>query len=318
MTRDELLAELRASGAEVLAAMQAVPAGRLESGAYENGWTVRQLLAHLASMEYAYGRLPDLAHRVASGTVADNGGAVAIDEYNARQVARRAGYPVAELADEFARGRARLINQVRELDEALLAVHVRSAGGSSGTLARVIAAVAAAHVRTYVRDLLQAASGTPTAAQRASAALHLAGEEAAQICEAASPAAWLRRNGDDWSAAAIAGHMAELLPYWATQAAEAAAAPGTRLGRDLGAPERLGGVAQGESVAPAGAAVLLRRAATQAASVLEGIPVDAWAKPVPTARFGTISLERAVALLLVDHAREHVAQLTAALTAPAS
>src|SRR5581483_5628381 len=58
----ELVTELRASGAEALAAMAAVPANALGNPGYEQGWTVRQIMAHVAAMEFAYRRLPEVAN----------------------------------------------------------------------------------------------------------------------------------------------------------------------------------------------------------------------------------------------------------------
>src|SRR5438477_170008 len=48
-SKAELLAALRASRAEVVAIVRALPAAALEQGRYESGWNGRQILAHLAS-----------------------------------------------------------------------------------------------------------------------------------------------------------------------------------------------------------------------------------------------------------------------------
>ena len=60
-SKQELLDALRASRDEVLATVRALPPARLEEGRYENGWNGRQILAHVASIEWSYPRLIDIA-----------------------------------------------------------------------------------------------------------------------------------------------------------------------------------------------------------------------------------------------------------------
>ena len=60
-TKQELLDAFRASRDEVLALVRALPPARLEEGRYENGWNGRQILAHVASIEWSYPRLIDIA-----------------------------------------------------------------------------------------------------------------------------------------------------------------------------------------------------------------------------------------------------------------
>src|ERR1700722_15167015 len=52
-----------------------------------------------------------------------------------------------------------------------------------------------------------------------------------------SEEAWLRKPADgEWSAAEIVGHIIELEPYWAREAARLAADPGVEIGRGLDDP----------------------------------------------------------------------------------
>ena len=60
-SRAELLEALRASRDEVVAIVNAMSPNRLEEGRYENGWNGRQILAHIASIEWSYPRLIDIA-----------------------------------------------------------------------------------------------------------------------------------------------------------------------------------------------------------------------------------------------------------------
>src|SRR3972149_2398881 len=60
-SKADLLEALRSTGREVLARVHSMPKGELEQGRYENGWTARQILAHVASIEWTYPRLLELA-----------------------------------------------------------------------------------------------------------------------------------------------------------------------------------------------------------------------------------------------------------------
>jgi hypothetical protein len=159
-SKTELLALLRSSGEEVVRIVRAQTPERLEAGRYENGWNGRQILAHLASIEWTYPRLIDIARSAETPEAAPAAGAPPTremrggnDAYNERQVAKRAHLSVAELLAEFERNRAVTIQAVEATDEALLARRIRSAGGVVGPLALVVALVAVAHVLGHARDI---------------------------------------------------------------------------------------------------------------------------------------------------------------------
>ena len=169
-TRAELLAALRASRDEVLALVRGLPPGRLEEGRYENSWNGRQILAHIASIEWTYPRLIDLAREAAEAGPGPAAGAAdppsrtmrgGNDAYNERQVARRAHMSRDELLAEFERNRAATIAAVEAVDDVLLARPIRSAGGIAGPLASVFQRVAVEHVLGHARDL-----AGPAAARR--------------------------------------------------------------------------------------------------------------------------------------------------------
>jgi len=169
-TKPELLAALRDGAADALARLRALPPAEFERGRYESGWNGRQILAHIASIEWTYPKLIDVAKEVApprSGEGPGVGSAAGpptriaqggILSYNDRQVAKRAEASVAELLAEFEQNRAATIAAVEGVDEALLAKEIRSAGGITGPLAGVINAVAVLHVQAHVNDIVGAAS----------------------------------------------------------------------------------------------------------------------------------------------------------------
>lgn len=174
-TRAELIDTLRTTGERVVARLRLLDPASYELGRYEGGWNARQILAHVAALEWTYARLIDVARQAPAGapaapapaastdvrrTTAEESPGVAtrpvrggIDDYNARQVEKRAGASVAELLDEFAANRARTIAAVEAAEDDLLATPIRSAGGITGPLASVIMAVAVQHVMMHVADI---------------------------------------------------------------------------------------------------------------------------------------------------------------------
>ena len=170
-SKSELLEALRANEQEAVTALRALPGEAFEQGRYENGWNGRQILAHIASIEWTYPRLLDIARQsvaVAEGNQAAGEPATptaesstlptrtaqgGIDAYNERQVAKRAQASVEELLEEFRRNRAATIAAVEQADEDLLAVPIRSAGGIPGPVGLVIEQVVVGHVRAHVRDI---------------------------------------------------------------------------------------------------------------------------------------------------------------------
>ena len=155
-TRDELIAGLRESGENFTSLVAALPAASFEEGRYENGWNARQILAHVAAIEWTYPRLlelplqPALAGASEPATRQTEGG---IDAYNARQVTKREGVPVSELLAEFRRNRDATIAAVAAADQALLVLPITSAGGRTGPLGLVFEQVAVGHFVEHGRDI---------------------------------------------------------------------------------------------------------------------------------------------------------------------
>ncbi len=155
-SKAELLQALRASRDEVGRLVRSMPPAALEQGRYEGGWNARQILAHIASIEWSYPRLIDIARSepppddAPPPTRTMKGGN---DSYNDRQVAKREHLTVAELLAEFEKNRAATIQAVEAADEALFTRRIRSAGGVVGPLALVFHQIAVAHVLGHARDI---------------------------------------------------------------------------------------------------------------------------------------------------------------------
>ena len=160
-SKAELLAALRSSGDATVATIEALPEAAFGEGRYENGWNARQILAHIASIEWTYARLLEIPGQAAAtppknGALPTREAQGGMDAYNARQVERRAGASIAELIEELKTNRARTIAAVEEADETLLSQPIKSAGGRTGPLANVFYEVAVEHIREHCRDLAAA------------------------------------------------------------------------------------------------------------------------------------------------------------------
>jgi uncharacterized damage-inducible protein DinB len=157
-SKEQLLADLEANGAAAVAKLAALAPEQFERGRYENGWNGRQILAHMASIEWTYARLIELAAAPPAEGSAEGSERAAsaqggIDGYNARQVEKRANATVPELLEEFQANRRKTIGAVAAADEALFEVPIRSAGGRTGTLAKVFNEVALDHVTGHSNDI---------------------------------------------------------------------------------------------------------------------------------------------------------------------
>jgi hypothetical protein len=78
-----------------------------------------------------------------------------INDYNERQVEKRAQATVAELIAESETNRATTVAAFEAADEALLQVPIRSAGGVTGPLANVITMVGIMHVEGHISDIVR-------------------------------------------------------------------------------------------------------------------------------------------------------------------
>ena len=163
-SKAELLTKLRTSRDEIVSKLRALPPDSFEQGRYESGWNGRQILAHIASIEWTYPRLVDVAREAQSPKPAEapkeasaepatrpmRGG---INDYNERQVEKRAQMTVDELIAEFEQNRATTIAAFEQADDSLLSQPIKSAGGVTGPLADVVTMIAIAHVDQHARDI---------------------------------------------------------------------------------------------------------------------------------------------------------------------
>ena len=154
ITKQELIDNMRESGSELVAAARRVSPERWPEGRYEEGWTAKDILAHVASIEWTYPKLLLLAAQPApEDRDAEGRFRGGIGDYNQRRVDERRDRSVEELLAEFERNREATIAAVQEADEALLRQRVRSAGAVEGTAAEVLNFLTVEHVGQHLDDL---------------------------------------------------------------------------------------------------------------------------------------------------------------------
>jgi hypothetical protein len=131
--------------------------------------------------------------------------------------------------------------------------------------------------------------------------------------QTASVEEWTRRpSPEEWTAAEVAGHMAELEVHWARMAASVASQPGLDIGRPLDNPRRLEGPTSGATRSLSDGIAHLAQAGKDAASILRSIPANGW-----SAQGQRDGEPRIVADIvqrsILEHAHTHVEQCLAAL-----
>ena len=157
VTKEQLLEDMRSSRDRLLEVVPAMPAEHWTEARYEEGWTARDILAHVASIEWTYPRILDLADKAKEPeppkVEPPKHRPPGFGDYNQRQVAKRADATVADLLEEFERNRAATIAAVEAAHEDLLRERVRSAGGVEGTAAEVLNYLAVIHLNAHLDDL---------------------------------------------------------------------------------------------------------------------------------------------------------------------
>ena len=156
VTKEQLLENMRSGRERIVAAVSEVPEAHWTEGRYEEGWTARDILAHIASIEWTYPRILDLADKTIEPEPPKEPAKPrppGLGDYNQRQVAKRTDATVQDLLEEFERNRAATIAAVEEADEDLLRERVRSAGGLEGTAAEVLNYLAVIHHDGHLDDV---------------------------------------------------------------------------------------------------------------------------------------------------------------------
>jgi uncharacterized damage-inducible protein DinB len=125
-----------------------------------------------------------------------------------------------------------------------------------------------------------------------------------------------RQSPDEWTAAEVVAHMAEMMPYWARVAAAIAREPGSSFGRELDDPDRVGAVTSSNQIPRSESLARLRHAAHEAATAIRGLDASAWEISGKHQTRGEMSIARLIDELLMAHVAAHVQQALTAAGAP--
>ena len=163
-TKKELITALQQSGDDLLTRVGNMDDDALDQGRYENGWNAKQILAHVASIEWTYKKLVDTAKQPRSTARPTGRGGPVRRAATRRQPHRRLQQPpgrpprrqVREGAPPRVQGEPRRHHRRRPVLRRRRSSRsaTRSAGGAQGTLAEVIMFVAVSHVQQHTRDLV--------------------------------------------------------------------------------------------------------------------------------------------------------------------
>jgi hypothetical protein len=141
-------------------------------------------------------------------------------------------------------------------------------------------------------------------------------EEVARLLQAPGMAARLRSapRKEEWSAMQTLGHMTEMIPYWLNHCHVLIAATGEppRFGRTAGSPERLAGVAQGETVEPDALLGRLGEEVRAAAGTIRKLSAVERGKRGLSGERGEMTVAEVIEAFIVSHAEEHLEQVRAA------
>jgi uncharacterized damage-inducible protein DinB len=119
----------------------------------------------------------------------------------------------------------------------------------------------------------------------------------------------------EWPVMSTLAHVAEMLPYWATQAQRIAATPGTPFGRSHDDPGRLGAIAQHAADPLEVVRTSLQSSREEALGILETLPEPAWQQVGQHPRRGAMTVNEVVDEFMVRHVEDHCAQVSATLSA---
>jgi uncharacterized damage-inducible protein DinB len=118
----------------------------------------------------------------------------------------------------------------------------------------------------------------------------------------------------EWPVMSTLAHLAELLPYWAHEAAALAASPGKNaVGRTHDDPGRLGAIQEHGHDSLGSIVPSVRSALEECTRTLRSIPEEGWNAVGQHVRGMPISANEIVQRFVVNHAEEHATQIHATL-----
>lgn len=138
-------------------------------------------------------------------------------------------------------------------------------------------------------------------------------DDLAQRLNALPEESFTRRPApEEWTAAEVIGHMAEMMPYWTRVTEAVVREPGRPLGRELDDPDRVGAVTAANDLPRAEALARMRHAAHEAATSIRSHDDAAWRTAGTHHSRGAMTVNEVITSLVVEHAEGHARQALAA------
>ena len=156
-SKKDVVAHLGDIRDQIVAVAEAIPDASWDAIVYENGWTERQLLYHIASTSgvasfvLAMSRLP-------AGAGASGGEPFDNDAFNRDQVAMREGRSLGDALDEVRASIQRSIQDIEAASDDELQAHFTAPWGAEGTVADVIISSLNGHLGTHAVELRTASA----------------------------------------------------------------------------------------------------------------------------------------------------------------
>ena len=154
MKRDEILRMIKEQHAELVQAIESIPAERYAKPPLVDWWTIKDLLGHVTMWNQVAVKFIHEYQR--DGTPKQLGikDDADLDRYNKRGVAMRRDWSSAQVRDEFDATYRELLAAVEALSDADLSKPLPQPWGEGATLERLIAVNSYQHVPEHVEQII--------------------------------------------------------------------------------------------------------------------------------------------------------------------
>ncbi len=160
MTRNEILNRLEQDRTQFLDALCDIPDHEISSRPVLDGWTLKDLLGHIAMWEQVAVRfIADYRQDGCPKSLGLNDES-ALDEFNQRGAALRREWPLERVRAEFDTAHRDLVASIQSLDDAQLNAPLPAPWPDGYSLAYLIAINSYDHQREHCEQILQRRKGT--------------------------------------------------------------------------------------------------------------------------------------------------------------
>jgi len=151
-TRDEITVAISDGVDTVVETFSGLSDEQLATQVYDEGWTARDVLAHLAGRQASYEMMSKLAQ---GGPPPANMGSFDVNAWNQQHIDARAGQSRDELIEEFRQVHLAVLARVQGMDEETLGRTFQGPRGETTVGAQLMGS-AGTHSSTHANDVKQA------------------------------------------------------------------------------------------------------------------------------------------------------------------